>query len=133
MRYALLGSLRVWDDAGAEIPVPAGEQRPRPGALFPRPGPGGGVGTLGAAPAGVRRGSGVRRVRRHPAGPAGPVRLPSAERALPRAPLPGPVRRGAARRRAGVVPTGAAALAGGAGDGALAAAAAVLQPDVARR
>ncbi|OLE20982.1 MAG: hypothetical protein AUG49_23065 [Catenulispora sp. 13_1_20CM_3_70_7] len=49
MRYALLGSLRVWDDAGAEIPVPAGKQSSVLAALLLRPGQVVGFDTLVAA------------------------------------------------------------------------------------
>lgn len=38
MRYAVLGSLRVWDDAGVEVPVPAGKQSSVLAALLLRPG-----------------------------------------------------------------------------------------------
>ena len=38
MRYALLGSLKVWDDTGAEISVPAGKQCSVLAALLLRPG-----------------------------------------------------------------------------------------------
>ena len=38
MRYAVLGSLKVWDDAGVEVPVPAGKQSSVLAALLLRPG-----------------------------------------------------------------------------------------------
>ena len=38
VRYAVLGSLRVWDDAGVEVPVPAGKQSSVLAALLLRPG-----------------------------------------------------------------------------------------------
>lgn len=38
MRYAVLGSLKVWDDAGVEVPVPAGKQSSLLAALLLRPG-----------------------------------------------------------------------------------------------
>ena len=38
MRYALLGSLKIWDDTGAEISVPAGKQCSVLAALLLRPG-----------------------------------------------------------------------------------------------
>ena len=38
MRYAVLGPLKVWDDIGTEIPVPAGKQSSVLAALLLRPG-----------------------------------------------------------------------------------------------
>ncbi|WP_370367912.1 BTAD domain-containing putative transcriptional regulator [Catenulispora sp. GP43] len=38
MRYAVLGSLKVWDDAGIDVPVPAGKQSSVLAALLLRPG-----------------------------------------------------------------------------------------------
>jgi len=38
MRYAVLGPLKVWDDAGVEVPVPAGKQSSVLAALLLRPG-----------------------------------------------------------------------------------------------
>jgi DNA-binding SARP family transcriptional activator len=38
MRYAVLGALKVWDDAGIEVPVPAGKQSSVLAALLMRPG-----------------------------------------------------------------------------------------------
>lgn len=38
MRYGVLGSLRVWDDAGVDVPVPAGKQSSVLAALLLRPG-----------------------------------------------------------------------------------------------
>ncbi|NUP53473.1 MAG: hypothetical protein HOW97_40055 [Catenulispora sp.] len=49
MRYALLGSLKVWDDTGAEISVPAGKQCSVLAALLLRPGQVVGFDTLVAA------------------------------------------------------------------------------------
>lgn len=49
MRYALLGSVKVWDDTGAEISVPAGKQCSVLAALLLRPGQVVGFDTLVAA------------------------------------------------------------------------------------
>ena len=38
MRFGVLGSLKVWDEAGVEIPVPAGKQSSVLAALVLRPG-----------------------------------------------------------------------------------------------